>query len=227
MGIAPLIMGMAAKVTSVEDPLSTLTFTKAVNVEESGEQSPGVCSMWTASWNHRSGDRMRPKQDLQADSYRLRPKQDLQAETYTRRTGWDLQADSYRLRPTQDLEAGTYRRRPTDRDLQVQTYTSPTLMSLCIKAAEGLNSGWNPWDVQEPNSHPDLYLYSIRPIVVDDCHNAHLFISPDRIGQSQRHKDVLKGFQLDWLDNAESCMGHQDKSSFSTHWLILEMVTGR
>ena len=45
MGIAPLIMGMAAKVTSVEDPLSTLTFTKAVNVEESGEQSPGVCSM--------------------------------------------------------------------------------------------------------------------------------------------------------------------------------------
>ena len=45
MGIAPLIMGTAVKVTRVEDPLSTLTFTKALNVEEPGEQSPGVCSM--------------------------------------------------------------------------------------------------------------------------------------------------------------------------------------
>ena len=45
MGIAPLIMGTAVKVTRVEDPLSTLTFMKAVNVEEPGEQSPGVCSM--------------------------------------------------------------------------------------------------------------------------------------------------------------------------------------
>ena len=69
--MGPLFMGTAAKLTSVEERLPTVTFTKAANDEEPGEQSPGACSMWVATWNHRPGDGVRPAPDLQLETYRV------------------------------------------------------------------------------------------------------------------------------------------------------------
>lgn len=50
MGIEPVTMGTAEKETNLEDCGSTVTLTKDVEVAEPGEQSPALCSMWTANY---------------------------------------------------------------------------------------------------------------------------------------------------------------------------------
>lgn len=50
MGIEPVTMGTAEKETNLEDCGSTTTLTKDVEVAEPGEQSPSLCSMWTANY---------------------------------------------------------------------------------------------------------------------------------------------------------------------------------
>lgn len=52
MGIEPVAMGTAEKETNWEDCGSTVMLTKDEVVAEPGEQSPSVCSIWTATYKN-------------------------------------------------------------------------------------------------------------------------------------------------------------------------------